>query len=211
MLIETVRIRAGRAPLWDHHAGRFLASARALGLADPPLDPPTWPGDGALRLTWDGHALRADPRPIGGPEPVRLIVAAAVHERYPHKTTRRQAFDTALAEACAAGADDAVLLTPDGFVAETSIRGIYWWEGVTLAAPPEALGILPSVARRRIAEIAGPITERRAVPAHLAAHSPFVANAARGIAPVASLDGIPLRADESAMRRTAALAAAFWP
>ena len=210
-LIESIRIRAGRAPLWPHHAARLAASARALGLPDSPHELPGNLPDGALRLTYDGRRVVRERRPVGSAEPVRLIVATAVHEPYHHKTTDRAAFERALDEARAAGADDAVLLTPDGWLAEAAIWGIYWWEGGALAAPAESLGILPSVARRRIAEIAGPVAERRAGPEAFRTGSPFVANAVRGIVAVASLDGIPVGREASAAARTSALARAFWP
>jgi len=210
-LIESIRIRAGHAPLWRHHAARLAASARALGLPDPPLEAPAGLPDGALRLTYDGRRVVRDRRPVGSSEPVRLIIATTLHEPYPHKTTDRAAFDRALEEARTAGADDALMATSDGSLAEAAIWGVYWWEGGTLAAPAESLGILPSVARRRIVEIAGPIAERRAPPEALRTGSPFVANAVRGVVAVASVDGIRVGFDASAAARTAALATAFWP
>ena len=210
-LIETIRIRAGIAPLRALHASRLTSSARALGFPEITLDLPSGAVDGALRLEYDGRSVRWKSRAVGGVEPVRLVVAAVAHEGYPHKTTAREPFDRALDEARAAGADDAVLLTVDGWVAEAAIWGIYWWEGERLAAPPEALGILPSVARRRIAEIAGPLLELRVRPDHLVTRAPFVANALRGIVRVASLDGVLLCADDAADRRVGALADLFWP
>ena len=58
------------------------------------------------------------------------------------------------------------------------------------AAPPLELGVLPGVARARLEELAGAIEERRAVQGEMAAASVFVANAVRGVVPVASLDGV---------------------
>ena len=80
-----------------------------------------------------------------------------VHRPYPHKTTERAQFDRALEEAQAAGADDAVLLTGGGHVAECAIWGLFWWEDDRLCAPALELGILPGWPGRRLEELAGAI------------------------------------------------------
>jgi branched-subunit amino acid aminotransferase/4-amino-4-deoxychorismate lyase len=207
-LIETIRVRHGVAPLWPLHLRRLRASSSALGL---PLagafEAPSGAPDRVVRLQLDPGGLAASERPVGSRSPVRLITARTVHRPYPHKTTDREPFDRALAEARAAGADDALLLTAEGFVAECAIWSLFWWEGETLCAPSLDLGVLPGVGRARIAELAGGLAERRAGRDALLAASCFLANAVRGIVPVRSLDGQIVMPHGG----TARLQERFWP
>ena len=207
-LIETVRIRSGAAPLWYLHLRRLATSCRALGVPIP-TDLPTPEGgaDRVHRLLVSRRGVVAGERLVGSTAPVRLVSSKLVHRPYPHKVVDRERFDRALADAKEAGADDALLLTVGGQVAETAIWSVLWWEDGKLCAPPLELGVLPGVARARLEEIAGGIEERRVTPDQLPAASAFVANAVRGVVPVASLDGkeVPLSA------QTEALAARFWP
>ena len=206
-LIETVRVRDGAVPLWGHHLARLFDSCRAVGVPPPvELRAPEGGSDRVHRLLVSARGVETGERPVGSTAPVRLVTAAVRHEPYPHKTTDREPFERARAEAESRGADDGVMLVAGGWVAETAIWGVYWWENGRLSAPPFDFGILDSVARRRLAEIAGTIAERKAGPAELARHSAFVANAARGVVPVASIDGETVVSSSE----TAALAAAFW-
>ncbi|HEX6645297.1 MAG TPA: aminotransferase class IV, partial [Gemmatimonadales bacterium] len=91
--------------------------------------------------------------------------------------------------------------------AEGTVSTVLWWEGDRVAGPPLALGILPSVARARIVEIAGPIVERRLPPDDLTGRPFFLANAARGIMEVATWQGERVAPET----RTEALRTAFWP
>lgn len=207
VLIETVRVRDGVAPLWGHHLARLFDSCRAMGVPPPAvLETPGGGADRVHRLLVSARGVERAERPVGPAGPVRLVTASVRHEPYPHKTTDRAQFDRAQAEAAALGADDAVLLVAGGWVAETGIWGVYWWEDGRLSAPPLEFGILDSVARRRLADLAGGVLERRLQPAELARHSVFVANAARGVVPVHSIDGEAVVSSSE----TAALAAAFW-
>jgi 4-amino-4-deoxychorismate lyase len=126
-----------------------------------------------------------------------------MHRPYPHKTSDRAQFGEAGEAAQGLGADDGLMLTVSGQVAECSIWSLFWWEGESLCAPALALGILPGVARMRIAELVS-ISERKVRRNELDKVSMFVANAARGIVPVAELDG---RADPP---RDASLQQRFW-
>jgi branched-subunit amino acid aminotransferase/4-amino-4-deoxychorismate lyase len=153
------------------------------------------------------RGVRVDERPVGRTAPAVLALSAVVHRPYPHKTTRRAVFDRALEEARAVGADDAILLTAGGNVAECAVWSVFWWEGDRLCAPPLELGILPGVARARLEELAGGLAARRVGPEALEGRSVFVANAARGVVEVARLAGRPVPQDEG----TARLSALFWP
>jgi branched-subunit amino acid aminotransferase/4-amino-4-deoxychorismate lyase len=152
------------------------------------------------------RGLQVSERAVGGTEPISLVRARVVHRTYPHKTTERAQFDRALEEAAAAGADDAVLLTEGGHVAECAIWGIFWWDGDRLCAPALELGVLPGVARARLAELAGGIAERKATAAEIEGRSLFVANSVRGVVPVLSFEGRSVPQDSG----TARLSGSFW-
>jgi len=206
-LIETVRIRNGVAPLWYLHLRRLASSCKALGVPLPgELPTPSGGSDRIHRLEVDPHGLEVSQRPVGSNEPVSLVLARVTHRPYPHKTTERAQFDRAIEEARSAGADDAVLLSDGGHVAECAIWGLFWWEGNRLCAPPLSLGILPGVARARLEELTGGIAERRVRPEEITGRGVFVANAARGVVPVASFQGRPVPQDSG----TARLSASFW-
>jgi branched-subunit amino acid aminotransferase/4-amino-4-deoxychorismate lyase len=206
-LIETVRIRNGAAPLWYLHVRRLATSCRALGVPIPTeLITPEGGADRVHRLLVSRRGVVAGERPVGSLAPVRLVTSKVVHRPYPHKLVDRERFDRALADAKAAGADDGLLITPGGQVAETAIWGLFWWEDGRVAAPSLELGILPGVARARIAEIAGEIQERKVTVDEARSKALFVANAARGIVPVASLDGVAI----AVAAETEALASRFW-
>lgn len=208
-LLETVRVRNGRVPLWTHHLARLRRSALALGYTIP--DEPEPPAGGPERIcrlefASRGRVLVTERRVVESP-PLRLMTAPVPHRGYRHKTTDREWLDAARLAAASAGAEDALFLSEDGSTAESSIWSIFWWEGGRLATPPLELGILPGVARVRLAELADGLLESRLPGAELPAHGGFVANAARGVVPLIELDGVQV----VPARGTEALARAFWP
>ena len=103
--------------------------------------------------------------------------------------------------------DDALLLTPGGFVAETSIYSVLWWEGRTLCAPALDLGVLPGVGRSRLTELVGKVEERHSRLEELRGLPIFLVNSVRGVIPVATLDGQQVLET----KETDALATRFWP
>jgi branched-subunit amino acid aminotransferase/4-amino-4-deoxychorismate lyase len=207
-LIETVRMRNGAAPLWHLHVRRLATSCRALGVPIPvELITPEGGADRVHRLLVSRRGVVAGERPVGNVAPVRLVTSKVVHRPYPHKLVDRERFDRALADAKSLGADDGLLLTVGGQVAETAIWGVFWWEEGRVAAPALEIGILPGVGRARIAELVGEIDERKATLEDIRGRPLFVANAVRGVVPVAALDGAPV----PAASETEALASRFWP
>ncbi len=212
-LIETMRVRRGRIPFLDRHLARLERSRRELGLPQPSQDvtalvtPFSETGDAVLRLELcDGHAsvtvreLPALARPA-------VITASEPHEPYPHKTTQRDCFVDAAAEAVVAEADDALLLTHEGWVAEGTVWNVFWWDHERLRTPAAGLGILPGIGRERVLELAQLVEEGRYPRPALEGNSLFLTNAVRGVVPIASLDGISMLPDP----RTAELAQRFWP
>jgi len=208
-LIETVRIRGGVAPLWYLHLRRLAGSCKALGIPLPgELPTPSGGADRVHRIQVGPRGASVSERPVGPAEPVRLVsVSGVVHRPYPHKTTDRAQFAHAMDQARTRGADDGVLLAEGGWVAETGIWSLFWWEDGRVAAPPLALGVLPGVARARIAEQTGEVVERRVQMDQIRGRALFVANAVRGVVPVALLDGAAVRPNDA----TNALAREFWP
>ena len=205
-LIETVRVIDGTSPLWEQHVRRLRRSAATLGIPLGALAAPSGP-DRIVRLCAGMEGIDLEERPVPAPSALTVSLATVPHPGYPHKTDRRQAFEAARREAECHGAGEALLLTREGWVAEGSYTTLLWWDDRGLAAPPLELGILPSIARERIAALAGGITEMRVAPGELRGRAIFLANAARGIMEVVSLQGESVRQDP----RTAALAARFWP
>lgn len=207
-LIETIRIRNGEAPLWYLHLRRLAVSCKALGIPLPgELPPPSGGADRVYRLEVGMRGVQVSERLVGPTAPVKLMVSRVTHHAYPYKTTERAQFDRASDAARAAGVDDALLLTPGGFIAETAIWSVLWWEGRELCGPAVDLGILPGVGRARVIELAGPVQERYANPRDIPESPVFVVNSVRGIISIATLDGKAVPQS----RETEALAQRFWP
>ncbi|HKG32745.1 MAG TPA: aminotransferase class IV [Gemmatimonadales bacterium] len=207
-LIETMRIRDGIAPLWYLHIRRLATSCKALGIPLPgELPPPEGGLDRTVRWEVGMRGVQESERLVEPVERVKLIISRIAHHPYPHKTTDRAQFDRALDKARGAEADDALLLTPGGYLAETAIWSVFWWEGGKLCAPALELGILPGVGRARIAELAREIEGRRATWSEVRGLPLFLANAVRGVAKVSAVqdDAVP------SAKQTDDLAARFWP
>jgi branched-subunit amino acid aminotransferase/4-amino-4-deoxychorismate lyase len=214
-LIETMRVRGGRLPLLERHLARLGRSLAALGRPTPSGDlvalarAAASPGGGTdhvVRLAVLDGVPAVTTRDVPPATPPRVMVATEPHAPYPHKTTERGVFDRALAEARAQGADDALLVTAAGYVAEGTTWSLFWWEGNRLCTPALDLGILPGVGRARVMELAE-VAEVRVTVAAFGGRSLFLVNAVRGIVPIGSFRGrdVPLDA------RTAELSHRFWP
>src|SRR3989454_5759216 len=104
-LIETMRVRDGRIPFLERHLARLDRSLKELGLPRPARDvaalitPFAATGDAVLRVeVCDGRAT-VTVRELPALEPPAVITASEPHRPYPHKTTDRDAFVDAAAEA----------------------------------------------------------------------------------------------------------------
>lgn len=187
LLLETVRVKGGKAPLWPYHLVRLARSAKALGFGLPTLVAPSGGEDRVVRYAVSANGFMLEERPVGSVAPVKLGVASVPHSAYLHKTDERAQFDRVVADAAGQGVDDLLLLN-QGSVAECAIWSCFWWEGTRLAAPPLGIGILPGVARAKLNELAGGIVEGRVTPEEFRARGGFLANAARG---VVGVEGVP--------------------
>ncbi len=212
-LIETMRVRDGRIPFLERHLARLARSLGELGLPKPSQDvaalvrPFAGTGDAVLRVEVRDGRVSVTVRELPTLEPPAVITASQPHEPYPHKTTERDRFDEAATAADVAEADDALLLTPEGWVAEGTVWTVFWWDGDRLCTPALDLGILPGIGRARVLELAPGACQGRYAEGALAGSSLFLTNAVRGVVPLASLDGTALPGDA----RTADLAHHFWP
>lgn len=87
-------------------------------------------------------------------------------------------------QAKAEGADEIVILTPDGYVVEGAYSSIAWWRGAILCAPPIEFDRVDSVTARSLFGIAGALgieIHREAVtPAELEATEVWALNALHG-------------------------------
>jgi branched-subunit amino acid aminotransferase/4-amino-4-deoxychorismate lyase len=211
-LIETMRVRAGRIPFLDHHLARLGRSLEALGLLRPAQDiaalvtPFAGTGDAVLRLEVAGGRAAVTVRELPSLEPPAVITASEPHLPYPYKTTDRDRFADAAREAEVAEADDALLLTHEGWVAEGTVWNVCWWEGAGLRTSPLGLGILPGIGRARVLGLAAGEEAQCARPG-LEGKGAFLVNAVRGVVPIALLDGARVAVDA----RSADLARRFWP
>ncbi len=116
------------------------------------------------------------------------------------KTTSRAEFVYAQLEAHHRGADDALFLTIDGYLAEATSASFFLVEGVGLATPSLDCGILVSTTRQWIISSGGPglglaVRQDHLTPSDLfAADEAFLASSVAGIVPIISVDGRPIGA-----------------
>ena len=153
----------------------------------------------------DGWHLVPRQPPATGP--VALVTSPGVHRGYPHKTTDRAWLEAARLSVTPLRADDALLLDAEGRVVEATRWAIGWWDGEEMMFPPLSLGGLPSVARTHLSRLVrGGVRTEVLARQELSGRCLVACNAARGIVPVAALDGEAVPGN----LRTAPLAQRFW-
>jgi len=104
----------------------------------------------------------------------------------------------ARAQADAAGADEALLLNTDGYVAEGTTSNLFWVSEGVVCTPPLASGVLPGVTRLVVLEICRelkiPVDEIAPRPKELMfAQGVFLSMSSFGIFEATMLDGRPLQ------------------
>src|SRR5438876_8305885 len=212
-LIETMRVREERIPFLERHLARLGRSLGELGLPKPSQDIPALvrpfaaTGDAVLRVEVRDGRASVTVRELPSVAPPVVITASEPHQPYPHKTTERDCFTDAGKEAEVAEADDALLLTPEGWVAEGTVWTVFWWDGAAVHTPAPELGILHGIGRARVPELVQRVGEGRYPRQAIEGKRLFSTNAVRGVVPIGSLDGVRVPADA----RTAELARRFWP
>ncbi len=213
---ESIRVRHGSIPFLEQHLARLEANSAAMGLPLPVrlrhaiLNAQTL-SDERLRVTWDGGELRVTNLALVASAPMHVRTVTQVHGGYRVKTTDRDVFDRARAEARDAGADEGLLLTTEGFVAEGTLFAVGWFAGDVLCAPSLDLGILPSIGRNRVLEVAKElgyqIHEGFFKRPELDARPVFATTSTRGVVEISVLDENAVPGDP----RVDELATRFWP
>lgn len=190
VLIETVRVRDGTAPLWPLHEQRLKASAERLRIALPSIAVPSVDGDAVLRLNVRDGEATWERRETGATTPLSLVTSSVGHRPYRDKTDQRSWFDRALAEARERGAGEPLLLA-NGWVAEAARFALLWERGGHIGTTALRLGVLPSVGVARARQVLGEaaIVEEEIGVGALRNLAFCLVNAARGVVPVADLDG----------------------
>jgi para-aminobenzoate synthetase/4-amino-4-deoxychorismate lyase len=202
-LLETMRWDgpAAGVALLGRHLGRLTAAAAAFGFAcdeaavRAALDAaaagrPDTPHRVRLLLDAQGavdvEAAALDPgermrRAVLHPEPVE-----AGGPFWRHKTTHRPHYEAPFRRARAAGFDEAVLLDRHGRVVEGTRTTVWVAHGGRLLTPPLAVGCLPGVHRAHLLATHPEAGEAVLTAADLfAADAVYLANAVRGLQPVA--------------------------
>ena len=201
-LIETFRwsVDRGFVRLPDH-LDRMTASALRLGFRFERAEAERrlttlaegWRASGEDRrvrveLRRTGSIDIGHPALAGAPEsPLRLLLADVLLDAgdpfLRHKTTRREAHETAFAQAAAQGLDEAILLNRAGRLADGSRNSLFMQRDGRLVTPPVAEGALPGVLRAAL------ISDGRAVEGSLglddlaASQALFVGNSLHGLRP----------------------------
>ena len=114
------------------------------------------------------------------------------------KTANKLPEVMARAESDAAGAHDAILLNPRGFIAEGTSCNVFWVQDNVICTTPLASGALPGITRGVIMELCVKrnifCREKNAKPADLRrAEGVFLTNTSMGVIEVESLDNHKLR------------------
>jgi branched-chain amino acid aminotransferase len=215
-LFETIRVRAGRAPFLERHLARMAASTAALGRPGP--EPGLaqrvlargGDGDMVVRATLSDRGERIEPRPVPPEAPMRIVFSGTRHEPYPHKTTDREMFDRARSRVVPYRADEVILLTGDGILAEGCVTNVFFWLGSELCTPSLDLGILPGIGRSRVLQLAAErgihVREGHFRRAEVEGLPLFLVNAVRGIVETTRHGQSGQLGDD----RTRPLAEAFW-
>src|SRR6185369_13958233 len=123
-LFETIRIREGAAPFLPQHVARLTSSCQVTGRQPPGpgiearVSAHLAAGDIIVRLTLDDRGERIETRAVPPAGPMRIVFSGTRHEEYVHKSTERDVFDRARSRVVPFRADEALLMTGEGFLAE---------------------------------------------------------------------------------------------
>lgn len=188
-IAPTLRDHVAAAARTAHAAGYAHASVRLTvtrGPAPPGLAPPPHPAP-TVALTMAPFA------PPNMPRPLVAAMASARRNEYALtsgiKTLSYTESVLALAQARAAGADDAIFLDTAGHVSEATASNIFAMIDGTLVTPPVSCAVLPGITRATVLELAHALEintmEREMAEPELAMASElFLTSSIREIAPL---------------------------
>jgi branched-subunit amino acid aminotransferase/4-amino-4-deoxychorismate lyase len=197
-VFETVRLEPAGVRLLSSHLARAVRcgvperladDARAALAALLPAAPLV------VRLEFADGGLRVTRRAVPDRSSSRLVLTEGYdpgNDGRERKATERGWTRAPLERAAAAGADDALLSTPEGRLGETTIANLILELGDGTLVTPPAEGLLAGVTRAfAIREL--DVEERMLDAADLAdARAAILSNAVRGLWAVAEIDGRPL-------------------
>ena len=209
---ETIGVWDGRAFRLRDHLDRLAGSLRAVGLPAPDRDLLAEEARHLLDATADDGALRVYVTGSGtrlltlSPPPQRPNLESLASRPAPWirplgtygpagaKTMSYLPNMAAIRSAQAAGFDDAVLLALEGWVLEGPTFAVLWSRHGTLYAPPLDLGIIDSISRRTVLDIAAQIgldvtVEPRPLADLLAADEVLAMSSVRDVMTVRRVDG----------------------
>ena len=151
------------------------------------------PGAPASSTAGSRRAVPASGPPIQWTLVTSLFRLPAGEPLAQFKTCNKLSQVLARGEADAAGANEALLLNTDGFVAEGATSNLFWVEGRTVCTPPLRAGILSGVTRAVVIEICKkwkiPVREKKIAPRQLIrAAGVFLSLSSFGIVEAAFLD-----------------------
>ena len=207
---ETVGVWDGRAFRLADHLARLEHTLDAVALPAPDLDLiereaaqllEEATGDGALRIYLTGSGTRvltlsppperAEPQRLS-PQPAPWIRPVGSYAPAGSKTMSYLPNMAATRRAQRDGADDALLVSLEGLVLEGPTFAVLWVAGGTLCTAPVSVGIVDSISRRTVLEIAAdqgvPIAEEaRPLDDLLAADEVMICSAVRPLLPIAQV------------------------
>jgi len=218
---ETMRAFNGTVFRFERHLDRLESGLRLLGVAPPPraalrealrdVLAANELRDARIRLTVTagrGHGrpdlasgqspavlLVAEPAPADPPPATLAVVSARLDAARPYAAAKHANYLTsllALAEARAAGGDEALLLNHAGHVAEGATSNVFAVLDGTLLTPARSDGPLPGVTREVILECAAALrlaSEERSVALETLAQADelFLTNSIVGVRPAAAI------------------------
>ncbi len=166
------------------------------GVGEPGLAPPAHGVPTCVIAIAERRAMPDDPRP-------GIDARIASGRRNEHamtagmKTLAYTDAVLALAEARAAGADEALLLDTQGHLSEGSSSNVFLILGKVLHTPPLSCAALPGITRTIVIEIADElgiaVDERPLLPDDMKrAGEAFLTSSVRGIAPLRAIEGVPV-------------------
>jgi branched-subunit amino acid aminotransferase/4-amino-4-deoxychorismate lyase len=142
-------------------------------------------GSGTRMVTLDHQPLRAEPRRLA-PQPAPWIRPLGTYGPAGAKTMSYLPNMVATRAARADGFDDALLLSNEGYVLEGPTFGVSWLQEGRLHAPDRSLGIVDSISRRTLMDLASTeglevVTGRWPLTALLAASEVLVCSSVRDV------------------------------
>ena len=189
-----------RIQVWSGDRTVGYRPGEAATAASAPAEAPSTTGSAAPTVAASTRFLITGARMASADIPPATLVTSR-YRRIPDaalpvgvKWTNGINYILAAAEAQRRGADDALMLTVDGHLSETTVANLFWEESGTVYTPSAECDLLPGITRGILLELieeAGiPLKTGRFDPSALhRADAVWICNSVRGICPVRQIDG----------------------